>query len=158
MKKFLSFLGLVLILISCSKEDPLPPCINGDFIQTFHIETSFGCQDTRTTMKVTGLEGNSFKIFSNQRDALNQVSTIGNCGIDRIDFNRSDLLVGQTWVESYNFKINYVYIEKCNGQKGMTVELYQNRGGKGHFITYHAIIPKLRNGEIPSVTTRIITP
>jgi hypothetical protein len=145
-------------MISCSKEDPLPPCINGDFIATFHIENLFGCEDTRTTMRVRDLEGNSFKILRNQRDAVNQVTTNKNCGISQIDFYRYDLLVGQVWVESNNFKVNYVYIEKCDGQKGMTVELYQNRGGRGHFITYHAIIPKLKNGEVPTVTTRIITP
>lgn len=156
MKKSLFTLLLVLTISSCSDQND---CVNGDFINTFQLE-QIGCaKDTRYSLFVPSLrDENAFKVYSNLNDALREIEgTDRACNLSAIDFGRYDLLIGQIWIESNNHKINYVYIEKCNGKSELNVELFQNRGGRAQFITYHTIIPKT-HGYTPVVSTKIIYP
>jgi len=135
---------LLLGIISCEKSDD--DCTDTT-LNTTSLEAEYGCIDTKYQMDVELSE--SHIIIRNQLDFTELVS--GSCQPD-IDFSVYDLVIGKQGLTSGNDTIYYKLIENCEtGNEFLTITFIQDATTIAPTVTYHALIPKLEDGQEHSV-------
>lgn len=140
MKKSILFLVMSLLLFSCKKDDDCTDTV----VNTTSLEDEYGCYNTKYTMEVDLSE--TYIIVRNQQDFEN-ILLSDNCK-PIIDFAIFDLVIGKKGLSNGNSSIDYKLIEFCEtGNETLTVTFNSNMQTNAPRITYHALIPKLKDGQ-----------
>ncbi|MFK5889889.1 MAG: hypothetical protein QM486_04075 [Flavobacteriaceae bacterium] len=108
------------------------------------LENEYGCTNTKYQMDID--LSDNYMIISNQLDFAEFVS--GSCQ-PTIDFSIYDLVIGKKGLGNGNESIEYELIENCETEnQSLTVTFNQNETTEeAPNLTYHALIPKLRNEQ-----------
>lgn len=107
------------------------------------IEEIYDCGDTRYDLDIHLNSGHL--IISNQSDFDTLVSGI--CS-PIIDFSTYDLVIGKKQLQNGNRAISYEYGKSCeNNNLRLTATFYQLETSEAPNLTYHALVPKLENGQ-----------
>jgi len=139
---------MVSIAMSCSDDDACSDAV----INTMSLENEYGCVDTKHQMEIDLMD--NFTIIKNQADFDNLVT--GSCQ-PTIDFDIYDLVIGKKGLTSGNESIAYTLVEDCeSGDQTLTVTFHQNLTSVAPNLTYHALIPKLENGQQLSIAINVI--
>ncbi|QNJ97565.1 hypothetical protein [Constantimarinum furrinae] len=140
---FLLILMLVVIL-SCNGDDD--SCTPG-IVEITSLEAEYGCVNTKNEMEIN--LSDDFVIITSQSDFDSQVT--GSCQPD-INFSIYDLVIGKKALTSGNTSITYELLRNCDTQiQTLTVTFVQNATTEAPNLTYHALIPKLENGQVLEV-------
>lgn len=140
MKKSILFLALTLMFFSCKKDDD--GCTD-TVVNTTSLEAEYGCTNTQYQMDIDLSETHT--IIKNQQDF--DVLVTGSCQ-PTIDFATYDLVIGKKQFTSGDVLIAYKLIESCEtGNETLTVSFTTGVLTVAPNITYHALIPKLKDGQ-----------
>ena len=158
MKNRSSILGflLLLVLISCQVDmDDEMDCVSlGILLLPNSLEEVYGCSDTRY-LEVALSENYALVRSQEEFEAL----VTGEGCSPEIDFIKYDLVIGKKGLPSGNTSIDYELGYTCNrGELLLQVTFNQNGYLEAPNITYHALIPKLSEGEYVSVELEVKTP
>jgi len=143
MRKFPAIAILVVLLVaiigdSCKKDD-----CDEVIIPEKSLEELYGCADTRNDLIIDLT--NEAIIITNQVDFEDKVD--GTCS-PIIDFATYDLIVGKATTTQSVDTIYYDYRIACpGGNKTLTVEIIQTATIAAETPVFHALVPKLGNGE-----------
>lgn len=139
MKNSILILMLSLLVFSCKKDDDCTDTV----VNTTSLEAEYGCDNT----KYLDIDlSETYKIVRNQEDFEN-ILLSDNCK-PIIDFVRFDLIIGKKGLSNGNASIDYKLIEFCEtGNETLTVTFNSNSQSNAPNITYHALIPKLKEGQ-----------
>lgn len=149
MKKSLLFLAIIGLFVSCNNDDD--GCTD-TVVNTTSLETEYGCNDTRYNMEIDLSETHS--IIKNQQ-GFNALVT-GTCQ-PSIDFNTYDLVIGKKGFDTESRSIEYKLFENCEtGNETLTVTFRNGVFSNAPNITYHSLIPKLKDGQQLNVEIIII--
>lgn len=133
-----------IVIFSCNNDDGVCTDIN---VSTTSLESEYGCTNTKYQMDID--LSNDFMIIRNQAD-FNALVT-GSC-LPSIDFDTYDLVIGKQSFASGNTSIEYLLVEDCEtANQNLTVTFYQNATAVAPNLTYHALIPKLDDGQVLNV-------
>ena len=143
-------LSFILIgIVSCSSDDD--SSCSDSIIETTSLENEYGCINTKYQMNIE--LSDDYMIIRNQSEFSEFVT--GSCQPD-IDFSNYDLIIGKKGLSNGNNSINYELIENCeNGNQNLTVTFNQNETTEAPNLTYHALIPKLKDGQDLSVEINV---
>jgi hypothetical protein len=127
---------------SCNKLEDVNTCKNIN-IPITSLENEYGCVDTKDLMKIDLLE--DYIIIRNQDDFDSLVS--GSCN-PIIDFDTYDLVIGKKGLPNGNNTIYYKLYENCE-TKSLTLQVsfINSMIMIAPNLTYHSLIPKLKNGQ-----------
>lgn len=145
MKPSVLSLLCLLLLTSCQKDlDDEADCLQtGLLILPSFLETEYGCSDTRH-LEVNLSE--DYALVRSQQEFETLVT--GESCRPEIDFERFDLVIGKKGLSSGNSSIGYDFGSTCTrGELLLKVTFYQNLATVAPNITYHALIPKLQEGQ-----------
>ena len=105
------------------------------------FESLYGCSNTKHKLKID--IHNDYLLIRTQTDFDNLVA--GDCH-PNIDFDNYDLVIGQQSSGNENDTIIYNLMQTCPGNDVLlTIGVYQGWATRPDNVTYHALIPKLRN-------------
>jgi hypothetical protein len=150
MKKVIILSVIILSILSCKKEDDCEEVL----LDVKNLETDYGCRNTKHTLVIDLI--NEVKIIRSMEDYDGEVS--GPCHPD-INFSENDLIIGKHILNNVNDTITYDYRRACPGENlTLTVELTQFATSLPDTVVYHAIIPKLDDGESVDINLTIRTP
>ncbi|AUC81893.1 hypothetical protein [Lacinutrix sp. Bg11-31] len=134
----ISILFLGLVSCNCNNEDCTDIVLN-----TTSLEIEYGCTNTKHQMDIELSENHM--IIRNQLDFSEFVS--GSCQ-PTIDFSVYDLIIGKKGLTNGNTSIDYELIENCETRnQNLNVTFNQNGTNVAPNLTYHALIPKLRDEQ-----------
>lgn len=133
------FLPSLLLFSSCSTEGN----ICNETIPVTSLEEIYGCANTAYQMEIDLTE--DYTIIRSQTEFEEQVA--GSC-LPQIDFSKYSLVIGKKWLSNGLVSINYRLIKECNKNKSILFVTFKT----GMFtnapnVTYHALIPRLAEGE-----------
>lgn len=130
---------LFLGIISCNNDDDCPDTV----LNTTSLEIEYGCINTKYQMDIDLSENHM--IIRNQLDFAEFVS--GSCQ-PAIDFSVYDLVIGKKGLSNGNSSIDYKLVEDCEtGNQNLIVTFNQDETTEAPNLTYHALIPKLRDEQ-----------
>ncbi len=139
MKNLFYLLVTVFLFVSCKNNDDCED-LN---VATTSLEAKYGCVNTKYQMDIDLSQ--TFTVIKNQTD-YNALVT-GSCQ-PNIDFVTYDLVIGKQALGNGNTSINYELIENCQtGNQTLKVTFNQNETTVAPNLTYHALIPKLKEGQ-----------
>ena len=141
MKNLILYFSILFLgIISCKNNDE--DCTN-TIRNTTSLESEYGCSNTKHQMEIELAD--TYKIIRTQADFTEFVS--GSCQ-PTIDFSIYDLVIGKKALSHGNSSIDYKLIENCEtGNNTLSVTFNQNETLNTPNITYHALIPKLKNNQ-----------
>jgi len=146
--KYFTLVMILFVFISCNDDDE---CSDSDITIT-SLENEYGCIETKYQMEIELI--NDYTIIKNQSDFDSLVT--GSCQ-PTIDFDMYDLAIGKKGLLSGNDTIAYDLEEDCeSGDQTLTVTFNQNPTAQAPDLTYHALIPKLGNGQELTIVIEII--
>lgn len=133
-------------ICSCESDDDVCLPI---FLEITSLENEYDCVNTPYQMDIDLSE--QFVIIRSQL-VFDELVT-GSCTPD-IDFGVYDLLIGKKGLSSGFDSINYDGLVKdCNtGHLALTITFVLNATAEAPNVTYHALVPKLAEGENINVT------
>jgi len=148
MKKYLLFLIAILSvsLTSCSVDDD---CGNGFYRvdQLGKANNGFYPED----LIPLGLVGDAPRLITSEQEFLRTVKGSEHF-IGKINFNRENLLIGETKIQGYRgiISTSALFKESCNYNRDneVIITLDVNKGSIHDFVTYHAILPKTSNNKM----------
>lgn len=145
MKKIILLFIAILSFSACSTTDDYG-CYEG-YVNTYDLRPSANI-DPRDLI-VHGLKGNEYTVIRSQREFRDRVKD-ARYFENQIDFSRYDLIIGQVYIKNRNVKVETILTQFCNysNQVLLEVKLYNNRQRYEDFITYNAIVPKLRTDDV----------
>lgn len=145
MKKLILLFIAILSFSACSTTDDYG-CYEG-YVDTNDLRPSANIDPKNLIIR--GLENDSFIVIRSQREFRDRVKD-ARYFENQIDFSRDDLIIGQVYIKNRNVKIETILTQFCNYSNSILLEvkLYNNRQKYNDFITYNAIIPKLRTDDI----------
>ena len=139
---------LIILLFCCSSND-LEPC--DTMLDIKSLESEYGCENTKHLIDIALTD--SFKIIRSQSSFDSLVS--GPCK-PQIDFTMYELIIGKKGLTSGNTAIKYEMVRDCKTKMlRLTVTFIQNEATVALNITYHALIPKLKDEETIEVVLQI---
>ena len=145
MKPLVRSLLCLLLLTSCQTDlDDEADCLQTDILLVpTSLELEYGCSDTRY-LEVDLSE--DYALVGSQEEF--EVLVTGESCRPEIDFGTYDLVIGKKALSSGNSYIGYDLGYTCTrGELLLKVTFYQNLTTVAPNITYHALIPKLQDGE-----------
>lgn len=138
--KFLSI--LLFLIFACSEDDN---CSNNELNLT-SLENEYGCTNTKNSNVDISED---YQIIRNQIDF--ETLNLENCNPE-IDFSKYDLIIGKYQLTRGNNSINYELVENCqNNNLILKVTFDQNEATVAPNVTYHALVPKLKNEQSVSI-------
>ncbi|MGV6945471.1 hypothetical protein [Sphingobacterium kyonggiense] len=143
MKNYLIIISLIILLFGCSKSEQ---CLSAK-IETESMETLYGCEHTERSLGIDLKENHSIVRSQAQFDEL----VTGSC-VDKLDFEKYDLIIGKKQLSSGVERIDYDYSRDCMGKYELKVKIKMNLTSEAPNITFHALVPKLGAGETVSVS------
>ena len=118
------------------------------------LEDEYGCSDTRF-LEVALSEDYALVRSQEEFEAL----VTGEECSPEINFTKYDLVIGKKGLPSGNASIDYELGYTCNrGELLLQVTFNQNDYLEAPNVTYHALIPKLSEGEYVSVELEVKIP
>ena len=139
MKYSVLLISTIICIMSCSKKDTCKE----QLMTVKHFESDYGCADTRHSLIINLT--NSGTIISSKDAYDSQVS--GDCH-PQIDFTLYDLVIGKQSSGNNNDTITYDLRKTCPDSKlTLTVNIIQGLLTVPDNVVYHALIPKLGDGE-----------
>ena len=133
-----------IMLLFCCTPIEQEPC--DTLLDVKSLESEYGCENTIHQLHIT--LSDTFTIIRSQESYEQQVTYWqGNCD-PNIDFSVFDLVIGkQSWGNQV-YKIEYELVRVCQTNKlRLTVRITWGDATLPDTITYHALIPKLKDEE-----------
>lgn len=141
----------VLILLFCCSSNNPETC-DDTVIEIKSLESEYGCENTKYQMDIALV--NNYEIIRSQMSFDSLVS--GSCK-PQIDFITYDLVIGKKRLTSGNTSITYELVRDCKTKMlRLTVTFNQNITTVAPNLTYHALIPKLKDDETVEVLIQIV--
>jgi len=136
-KHIISLFTFLLLIFSCSEKDNCNDLL--------FIVKQFGCEYTKySTFLYIDLR-NDYTIIRSQESFDSLVS--GKCHPE-INFSQYDLVIGRQSSPNLNYTIEYDLRRVCPDNKlTLTINIIQSDATQPDNVTYHALIPKLGDGE-----------
>jgi len=142
----MSILILFSILPSCKKDH-----CNEILIVTKHFESEYSCENTKHSLEID--LNNDCTIIRNKSDYDSKVT--GACHPD-IDFSQYDFVIGKQSFGNSNDTILYDCRYKCPGNElTLTVDIVQTTNTVPDNVVYHALIPKIGDGETLNIIVNV---
>ncbi len=138
-----------IMLLYCCTPIEKDPC--DTLLDIKSLESEYGCENTKHLIDIALTD--TFKIIRSQSSFDSLVS--GPCK-PQIDFTMYDLIIGKKGLSMGNQAITYELVRDCKTNMLMlTVTFIQNEATVALNITYHALIPKLKDEETIEVVIQI---
>ncbi len=148
MKIFLLLILLATSFSSCDDEDSNDATCDDIILEAKSLESEYGCVNTLYSMNIESSQ--TFVLITTQ-DQFDTLVT-GTC-MPTIDFNTFDLVIGSRGFSNSVKSVTYQLTRDCVTQnQNLAITFNLVATANAPFITYHALIPKLKNEEIVSVT------
>lgn len=146
MKYVIAVLALMVGISSCKKND-----CKEELRSTKHFESEFSCVNTKRDLVIDLT--NNVTVIRTKVDFDSKVS--GTCHPE-IDFSLYDLVIGKQASANWNDTILYDLRIACpEDQLTLTVDIIQSAVTTPDNVVYHALIPKLGDGEALSITVNV---
>jgi hypothetical protein len=147
MKNSVLILTVLLSILSCTKKDDCKE----QLMTLKHFESDYGCADTRHSLIINLTD--ECTIIRSKEAYDSQVT--GDCHPE-IDFTLFDLVIGKQSSGNNNDTITYDLRTTCpDNELTLTVDIIQGLLTVPDSVVYHALIPKMGDGESLNVQISI---